>query len=234
MLVRVHSECLTGDVFGSRRCDCGPQLHLAMQKVQAAGRGVVLYISQEGRGIGLANKIKAYALQAEGADTVDANRMLGLPDDARKYDAAAAMLALHEAAAWRPPSLPVTGADLLARGVPSGPGLGRLLAHGRIAPGTQAPGELPADVDLGLGVAHQQRLGVRVDGDELHAGHVRHHVIDDRQRERFLRRRHGEFLQQDLGLGGAAGVAAQAGDVVEADEVDALFAELDRQDGLTS
>ncbi len=93
VLVRVHSECLTGEVFGSLKCDCKPQLDAAMAAVAKAGAGAVLYLRQEGRGIGLANKIRAYALQSRGHDTVDANRLLGLPDDARRYDVARDMLA---------------------------------------------------------------------------------------------------------------------------------------------
>ena len=91
-LLRIHSECLTSEVFGSLKCDCAEQLDLALKRVGEAGRGVVLYLRQEGRSIGLVNKIRAYALQAEGADTVDANRALNLPDDARRYDAATEML----------------------------------------------------------------------------------------------------------------------------------------------
>jgi GTP cyclohydrolase II len=92
VLVRAHSECLTGDVFGSSRCDCGEQLADSLRYLQEQGRGVLLYLRQEGRGIGLANKISAYALQEEGLDTVQANLALGLPEDVRDYRVAAEML----------------------------------------------------------------------------------------------------------------------------------------------
>jgi GTP cyclohydrolase II len=93
LLVRVHSECMTSEVFGSLKCDCKEQLEGAMAAVARAGSGAILYLRQEGRGIGLTNKIRAYALQSHGHDTVDANRMLGLPDDARSYEVARDMLA---------------------------------------------------------------------------------------------------------------------------------------------
>lgn len=90
--VRVHSECLTSEVFGSLKCDCREQLQRAQAEIAKRGVGVILYLRQEGRGIGLANKVRAYALQARGADTVEANELLHLPIDARQYDVAAAIL----------------------------------------------------------------------------------------------------------------------------------------------
>ncbi|MFI8460512.1 GTP cyclohydrolase II [Kitasatospora sp. NPDC085464] len=102
-LVRLHSECLTGDVFGSERCDCGPQLRESVERISEAG-GYLLYLRQEGRGIGLYNKLDAYALQDSGLDTYDANTALGLPEDGRDYTAAAQMLA----------ALGATGIDLLS------------------------------------------------------------------------------------------------------------------------
>ena len=93
VLVRLHSECLTGDVLGSLRCDCGPQLEMSLERIAAAGRGVLVYLrGHEGRGIGFSHKVRAYALQDEGLDTVDANVALGLPVDARSFDCAAEIL----------------------------------------------------------------------------------------------------------------------------------------------
>ncbi|MFJ7280251.1 GTP cyclohydrolase II [Kitasatospora sp. NPDC098663] len=102
-LVRLHSECLTGDVFGSDRCDCGPQLRESVERITEAG-GYLLYLRQEGRGIGLYNKLEAYSLQDSGLDTYDANTALGLPEDGRDYTAAAQMLT----------TLGTTGIDLLS------------------------------------------------------------------------------------------------------------------------
>lgn len=115
-LVRLHSECLTGDVFGSARCDCGPQLHEALRMIDGVG-GVLLYLRQEGRGIGLYNKLDAYRLQDDGLDTYEANRALGLGDDLRDYTAAAQMLR----------TLGITEVDLLTNNPDKS---GQLTRHG--------------------------------------------------------------------------------------------------------
>ena len=91
-LVRIHSECLTGDIFHSKRCDCGPQLQKSLEIIEEAGNGIVLYMRQEGRGIGLLNKLKAYELQEQGFDTVEANIHLGFPAEMRDYSISAQML----------------------------------------------------------------------------------------------------------------------------------------------
>jgi GTP cyclohydrolase II len=120
VLTRLHSECLTGDVLGSYRCDCGEQLDLALRYIAAEGRGVLLYLrGHEGRGIGLSNKIRAYALQEQGRDTVEANLDLGLPDDAREYDSAAAILRLLKVSSVRLMSNNPKKFDTLAKhGIP--------------------------------------------------------------------------------------------------------------------
>ena len=92
VLVRLHSSCITGDIFGSQRCDCGEQLHQAMELIEKEAKGLVLYLMQEGRGIGLVNKLKAYQLQEQGLDTVEANLQLGFKEDERDYNIAALIL----------------------------------------------------------------------------------------------------------------------------------------------
>ncbi|CAM2197829.1 GTP cyclohydrolase II [Paraburkholderia sp. A1RI_3L] len=120
VLTRLHSECLTGDVLGSYRCDCGEQLDLALRYIAAEGRGALLYLrGHEGRGIGLSNKIRAYALQEQGLDTVEANLELGLPDDAREYDSAAAILRILKVSSVRLMSNNPKKFDTLAKhGIP--------------------------------------------------------------------------------------------------------------------
>ncbi|NIK46335.1 GTP cyclohydrolase II [Variibacter gotjawalensis] len=131
--VRIHSSCLTGDVFGSRRCDCGDQLQLAISRIEATGGGVVLYMPQEGRGLGLVNKMHAYELQDDGLDTVDANTMLGFEDDERDYGGAARMLEI----------LGISHVDLMT----NNPTKLRGLADAGITVGCRMPIEAPVNSD---------------------------------------------------------------------------------------
>jgi GTP cyclohydrolase II len=153
--IRVHSECLTGEAFGSLKCDCKEQLDYSMAECVRRGAGAVLYLRQEGRGIGLANKIRAYELQSRGADTVDANRILGLPDDARRYDVVADMLSFFGVESVRlmtnnpakVDGLRALGVDVIDRipiVVPSNP----LAAHYLDTKRRRMAHEVPADVLL--------------------------------------------------------------------------------------
>jgi 3,4-dihydroxy 2-butanone 4-phosphate synthase/GTP cyclohydrolase II len=152
VLVRVHSECLTGDVLGSTRCDCGPQLNAALDAIVAKGWGVLLYLRQEGRGIGLHAKIQAYHLQDEGADTMDANLMLGLPADGRDYAIAAEMLS----------SLGVHAVDLLTNNPEK---VAQLEQHG-IVVANRTP--------IIAGVTEQNRGYLTTKGERMG-----HHINDD-------------------------------------------------------
>ena len=147
--VRVHDECLTSEVLGSLKCDCRDQLEAAIAYIQA-NHGVVIYLRQEGRGIGLANKIAAYRLQEDGHDTVDANRLLGLPDDARRYDGAAAILA----------DLDVRSVRLLTNNPRK---IERLTAEGVIVSGRVAHQAVPGVNNLGYLVAKRARMGHLLD-----------------------------------------------------------------------
>ena len=179
VLVRLHSECLTGDVFGSRRCDCGEQLEESMRLLREQGRGVLLYLRQEGRGIGLANKISAYALQDEGLDTVQANLALGLPEDARDYGVAAEMLldlGVHRAAVLTNNPAKIEG--LRSHGVEV---VERLPVHGRTQPlQPQVPADEAGEAGAPLPVfgltrrTVRQRFGERgiVIGEEQHPSTV--------------------------------------------------------------
>lgn len=145
-LVRVHSQCLTGDVLGSRRCDCGEQLEAALRTIVGAGRGVLVYLHQEGRGIGLANKIRAYALQDRGLDTVEANLELGFPDDPRDYGISAQILR----------DLDISSVRLLTNNARKIEGLS---AHGVVV-AERVPLEVPAhDDNIGYLRTKQEKLG---------------------------------------------------------------------------
>ncbi|MFF4380046.1 bifunctional 3,4-dihydroxy-2-butanone-4-phosphate synthase/GTP cyclohydrolase II [Kitasatospora sp. NPDC001547] len=152
VLVRVHSECLTGDVFGSLRCDCGPQLEASLRRVAEAGRGVVLYLrGHEGRGIGLAHKLRAYELQERGRDTVDANLDLGLPADARDYSIAAQMLV----------DLGVRSLTLLTNNPQK---LTALTEHGLKVKGREAVEIAPGEHNLGYLRTKRDRMGHHLPG----------------------------------------------------------------------
>jgi GTP cyclohydrolase II len=146
VLARVHSECWTGEVLRSNRCDCREQLDQAMRALSAEGRGVLVYLRQEGRGIGLGNKIRAYAMQEEGADTVDANRLLGFADDARTYDVAAAILA----------SLGVASVRLITNNPRKVEGL---RAHGIAVAGRVTATTTPTEHNAGYLEAKARRMG---------------------------------------------------------------------------
>jgi 3,4-dihydroxy 2-butanone 4-phosphate synthase/GTP cyclohydrolase II len=156
VLVRVHSECLTGDVMGSMRCDCGPQLHTALAKIAAEGAGVVVYLrGHEGRGIGLGHKIRAYALQEEGSDTVDANIELGLPVDSREYGIGAQILV----------DLGVTSMRIMTNN-PSK--YGGLEGFGLNIAERVAIESLPTEFNIGYLRTKRERMGHLLDGlDEL-------------------------------------------------------------------
>lgn len=152
MLVRVHSECLTGDVFGSRRCDCGAQLDAAMHRISVEGTGVVVYLrGHEGRGIGLGPKLRAYRLQELGFDTVDANLELGLPVDSRDYEAAALILA----------DLGVTSVRVLSNSPAKCTGLA---AHGVRIVAREPLSMTPTRENLHYLRTKQSRLGHLLDG----------------------------------------------------------------------